>query len=184
MGDVSRRAVLVVGGSAVSALGIALSRTRWSGRPLAGRPTPTSFGSVTVLASSRVGTSTAAGHRGTSAGAAHAAPGRADAVVASAVHGAWTAGVVVDLEARNRLQRPVALSPGQFRVRVGGRGPTVSLYSSDLDAGSLEAGATRTFRITYLAPPPDRRLSLEFDDPGSQRPVSLGDVGHLAERGA
>jgi len=97
--------------------------------------------------------------------------------VGSAVHGAWADGVLVDVEVYNGLRRPVMVSPGQFRIRVDRDGPTVSLYGSDRDAGPLESGATRTFQISYLAPPPDRPLSLVFDDTGSRRPVHLGPVG-------
>jgi hypothetical protein len=85
--------------------------------------------------------------------------------------------VVVDLEVHNRLRRPVELSPGQFRVRLDRDGSTVSLYSSDREAAPLAPGETRTLQISYLAPPPDRTLSLLFDDTGSRGPVDLGPVG-------
>jgi len=78
---------------------------------------------------------------------------------------------------RNGSRRAVELSPGQFRVRVGDGGPTVSLYSADRDAGPLGPGATARLRITYLAPPPASRLSLEFDDTGSREPLRLDRVG-------
>jgi len=96
--------------------------------------------------------------------------------VGSAVHGAWTDAVAVDVEVHNGLRAPMELSPGQFRVRVDG-GPTVSLYSSDRDAGPVGPGATTTLRILFLAPPPDQGLSLEFDDTGASRPVRLGRLG-------
>ena len=66
------------------------------------------------------------------------------------------------------------LSPGQFRVRVADGGPTVSLYSADRDAGSVEPGSTTTMRISYLAPPPDSTLTLEFADTDATEPVLLG----------
>jgi hypothetical protein len=186
--EINRRAVVIaVGGSAVSFAAISLSRSRsWTGGGHGG-PARTSFGSVAVLGSSRIETSRAGGAHGSGA---HAQPAAhlngglsADAPVASAVHGAWTAGVVVDVEVHNRLRRPVELSPGQFRVRVDRGGPTVSLYSSDQDAAPLEPGATRTLQISYLAPPPDRRLSLLFDDTGSRSPVDLGPVGRRSAEG-
>jgi hypothetical protein len=176
-------------------LAINLSRSRpwnWSGR---GGPVRTSFGSVAVLGSSRVGTATGGGsHGGPGSGVAAEAATHpvlaqtgaalsADAPVGSAVHGAWTAGVVVDLEVHNRLRGPVELSPGQFRVRVDRGGPTVSLYSSNQDAAPLEPGATRTLQISYLAPSPDRQLSLLFDDTGSRSPVDLGPVGRQSVEG-
>lgn len=185
--EISRRAVVVaVGGSAMSFAAISLSRSRsWTGGTRGG-PARTSFGSVAVLGSSRIDGAAAPPHGAHAAGpqstAVHPAvhPGgalSADAPSGSAVHGAWTAGVVVDVEVHNRLRRPIELSPGQFRVSVDGGGPTVSLFSSDREAAPLEAGATTTLQISYLAPPPDQRLSLVFDDTGSQSPVDLGPVG-------
>jgi hypothetical protein len=70
------------------------------------------------------------------------------------------------------------LSPGQFRIRVDRGGPTVSLYSADRDAGPLEPGSTARMRISYLVPPPDRLLSLEFADTGAAATLRLGRVGH------
>jgi hypothetical protein len=97
--------------------------------------------------------------------------------VASRVHGAWTDAVVVDLDVRNDRTELLGLSPGQFRLRVGSTGPTVSLYSADRDAGVLGAGSAARMRITYLAPPPDQELSVEFDDTGARTTLSLGRVG-------
>ena len=171
MTELSRRTVIVAVAGTASLGALTLSRSRgWPGGPSTGT-VRTSFGSVTVLGSSRIGTT------GTAAHAAHTGHAAADMLVASAVHGAWTAGVAVDLEVHNRLRRPVELSPGQFRVRVGRAGPTVSLYSSDREAEPLPPGASRTLRISYLAPPPDQPLTLLFDDTGSRRPVDLGPVG-------
>ena len=99
----------------------------------------------------------------------------------SAVHGAWTDVVVVDVQVHNGSRDPIELSPGQFRVRVDGGGPTVSLYSSDRQAGPLEAGATTNLRISYLAPPPGSAISLEFADAISARTHRLG---RLDERSA
>ena len=183
MTEISRRAVVAVaGGGAVSVAAVGLSRPLLGGGLAWGQPVPTSFGSVRLLSSSRIGTSRTgtrhAAHAPSAAG--HAAAHSSEVPVASAVHGAWTAGVVVEVAVHNRLRTPVALSPGQFRVRVDAGGPTVSLYSSDRDVAALQPGATRTMRITYLAPPADRRLSLEFDDTDAPVPVGLGVVGRPA----
>jgi hypothetical protein len=172
----------------VAAISLARSRP-WTGAR--GGPARTSFGSVALLGSSRVAATAGVPHgaHGTRTVAkvqpvAHVeAALSSDAPVASAVHGAWTAGVVVEVEVHNRLRRPVELSPGQFRVRVEPGGPTVSLYSSDRDAEPLAPGATRTLQISYLAPPPDTALSLVFDDTGSRRPVDLGPVGRTSGEG-
>src|SRR3712207_3745293 len=113
MTETSRRAVvLAIGGSAVSLMAINLSRSRRWLYGARGGPVRTSFGSVAVLGSSRIDSATGGGHAGPGPGgaaraAAHVTTGRpgaplsADAPLASAVHGAWTAGVVVDVEVRN-----------------------------------------------------------------------------------
>lgn len=188
MAELGRRALVVaVSGGAVSLAAVSLSRG-WSVTGAApGTPVRTSFGSVAVLASSRIDTvGSGASH---SPHAGHASPAStsgaglsADAPVPSAVHGAWTGGLVVEVEVRNRLRRPVELSPGQFRVQVDRDGPTVSLYSADHEAAPLDPGSTRTLRISYLAPPAERALSLVFADTGSLTPVDLGAVGRRAAR--
>ena len=101
--------------------------------------------------------------------------------MASAVHGAWTDAVTVAVEVTNRSPSSVGLSPGQFRVRVDRVGPTVSLYSADRAPGPLDPGGTATMRITYLAPPPGQRLTLEFADDGAASPHCL-QLGALDRR--
>ena len=169
--EMSRRAVvLTAGGGASVAAGAALVTPRLWHQLVGGRPTRTSFGWVTVLASSRVATAQGAGHH------LPAAAHPTDIPVASLVHGAWTDAVVVDVEVQNASRRAVELSPGQFRVRVE-EGPTVSLYSTDRDAGPLGPGATARLQIRYLAPPPTSGLRLEFQDTGSPGPLLLDRVG-------
>ena len=171
--EMSRRTVIMAagGGAVCAAAGFGLVRTPLWDQLVGGRPTRTSFGWVTVLASSRVATAQGvAWHHVTSA--AHPA----DIPVASMVHGAWTDAVIVDVEVQNASRRAVELSPGQFRVRVEG-GPTVSLYSADREAGSLGPGATARLQIRYLAPPPTIALRLEFQDTGSPSPLLLDRVG-------
>ena len=162
---------MAAGGGATVAAGFAFVRTPLWDQLVGGRPTATSFGSVTVHASSRVAT-VAGGARHHLAAAAH--PG--DIPVASMVHGAWTDAVLVDVEVQNTSRRAVELSPGQFRMRVEG-GPTVSLYSADRDAGPLGPGAGTRLQIRYLAPPSRNRLRLEFQDLGSPGPLLLDEVG-------
>ena len=171
--EMSRRAVVMgVGGGAASvAAGFALVRTPLWDELVGGRPTRTSFGWVTVLASSRVATV-----QGTAGHHLPAAGHTADIPVASVVHGAWTDAVVIDVEVQNRSRRAVELSPGQFRVRVED-GPTVSLYSADRDAGPLGPGASARLQIRYLAPPSTSGLRLEFQDTGSPAPLLLDRVG-------
>jgi hypothetical protein len=68
----------------------------------------------------------------------------------------------------------MALSPGQFRVRLDNDGPTVSLYRADRPAGPVAPGSTTTMRISYLAPPRGRPLALEFDDAAAMRTLAVG----------
>lgn len=182
MTEISRRDIIVaVGGSAATAAaaGVLLVGSRPSHRPTRGRGHRTSFGSVALLGTSRLVLAPAgtASHGHASGHAVSQEP------VASAVHGAWTDAVVVDLEVHNGLRRAMELSPGQFRVRVDADGPTVSLYSADRDAGPVAAGSTTKLRIRYLVPPPDRLLSLEFADTESTTPVALGRLGGSASQG-
>ena len=184
MSGIGRREVVVGLGSgiaSVAAAGTVLAWARPSAGPTRRRGAPTSFGSVALLGATRLALAPAAAvQHGRSAG--HHRPGHAvpETPVPSAVHGAWTDAAVVDVEVHNGSRSPVALSPGQFRLRVDGGGPTVSLYSADRDAGPVEPGSTTTVRIRYLVPPPDRGLSLEFADPDAGAPVRLGRVGHQA----
>jgi hypothetical protein len=138
-----------------------------------------------VLASSRLALTGRTGAHQASHVPGQATGGRAfsERPVPSIVHGAWREAVTVHVEVRNGMSRPIGLSPGQFRLRVDRTGPTVSLYSADRDPGPLEPGATAAMRITYLVPPPDRRLSLEFSDTDAVAPVLLGRVGRQLEGG-
>lgn len=176
MAELSRRGLIVVvgGGTVAAAYGLA-NPFGVPGVSLRRRRHRTSFGSVTLLGSTRI-----AAHRGRAHGAAHAATGTGrvtDSPVTSPVHGAYTDAVVVDLDIRNERTELLPLSPGQFRLQVGADGPTVSLYSADHDAGVLPRGSARRMRITYLAPPPDRALALAFDDTGAASTLLLGGVG-------
>jgi hypothetical protein len=168
---ISRRHALVVlgGGAATAAVArLALFRGQSSSDVTRGRGQWTSFGSVALLASSRLALESpaAAGHHHTVS----------STPVPSAVHGAWTDAVRVEVEVHNGSRRAMALSPGQFRVRVDGSGPTVSLYRADGGPGALEPGTTSTLQITYLAPPRGRPLSLEFADAGAMRTLALGSL--------
>jgi hypothetical protein len=175
MTEISRRRILVVlGGTAASAAiaNAALTRGRSSPGLTRGRGQWTSFGSVSLLAWSRLALApSAAGRHQPQHRHQHLAPA---VPVPSAVHGAWTDAVVVDVEVHNGARTPIALSPGQFRVRVDDDGPTVSLYRANRSPGPMTAGSTTTLRISYLAPPQERRLSLEFEDAVAMTTVALG----------
>src|SRR6478752_204376 len=174
--DMSRRSMLVtLGAAGATAAGasVLLSRPR-PPVPTRGPGEWTSFGTVVLLGWSRLALAGSASHEQSAGhGQEHAA---SDAPVPSAVHGAWTDAVMVDVQVHNGSRGPIELSPGQFRVRVDDGGPTVSLYSSDRPAGRLEAGSTTTLRISYLVPPPGAALSLEFADAISARTHHLGPI--------
>jgi hypothetical protein len=168
MAQLSRRKVLMaLAGSAASAVLARTVLTRGSaGVPSRGRGQPTSFGSVVLLSWSRLALAPSSpGHHH---GAGSGAP------VPSAVHGAWTDAVEVDVVVHNASRRQTELSPGQFRMRVDGGGPTVSLYRADRAPGPLAPGSSATMRISYLAPAPDQGLSLEFDDAAVMSTLALG----------
>ena len=167
---ISRRKLLVVlGGTAATAT---VATVTLAGEPSVaraqvtrGRGQWTSFGSVSLLGWSRHALTQAGSHRGHDV---------SSDPVPSAVHGAWTDAVLVDVEVHNGTRNPMELSPGQFRVRVDDDGPTVSLYRADRVPGAMAAGTTATLRISYLVPPKGRALSLEFADAGAMTTLGLG----------
>ncbi len=175
MTELSRRTVIIATcGASVALAAPMLVKDRLVSGPPGTSLVRTSFGRVALLGSTRL-TPASTGARVV----AHAAHPHhvSGALVASAVHGAWTEAVLVQVAVHNGMRRAMELSPGQFRVRVGGTGPTVSLYSADRDAGPVEPGSTTTMLIRYLAPGPDHPLSLEFQDTDAARPVGLGRIG-------
>jgi hypothetical protein len=170
----TRRSMLVtLGAAGATAAGasVLLSRPQ-SSIPTRGPGQWTSFGTVVLLGWSRLALAGSASHEQSHEESHENAA--SDVPVPSAVHGAWTDAVMVDVQVHNGSQGPIELSPGQFRVRVDDGGPTVSLYRSDRPAGRLEAGSTTNLRISYLVPPPGAALSLEFADAISARTRGLG----------
>jgi hypothetical protein len=192
MTETTRRAVIVAAAGGAAACGIGGAAALWTW-PVAGPARSatrrTSFGWVTLAGSTRLalGPPGASGHGSAHASrASHAGHTQATAegVVPSAVHGAWTDAVVVDVEMHNESASPVALSPGLFRVRVDGAGETISLYDADRVAGQVRPRSTATMRIRYLVPPPDHEVSLEFADVGASAAVALGALHRDGSTGA
>jgi pectin methylesterase-like acyl-CoA thioesterase len=179
--EINRRSFVVGAGvTAASLAGAAVVLGPGWSTPTRDRARRTSFGTVALLAWSRAELAPS-GHSAAQHVHRHASAG-ADRPVPSAVHGAWTAAVTVDVEVRNRSRRAMELSPGQFRVRVDRGGPTVSLYGADRTPGPVDPGSATVMRISYLAPPPGRGLSLEFDDASAMRTVVLGRIGGAGVR--
>lgn len=179
--QVDRRVLLLVTGSG-------LVTTLLTGRALLARPLgptrgfglATSFGSIALLGWSYEAL-VAGGdpHAGDPVGQGGGHPSgaaldRAPRPVPSAVHGAWTNAVAVEVQVHNGSGAPLGLSPGQFRVRVERDGPSVALYSADRGAGPVAPGATTRMQIRYLVPPPDHEVSLEYVGSVGRPPLRLG----------
>jgi hypothetical protein len=123
-----------------------------------GRGLATSFGSVAVLDAvrrPRNGEATPTAHSSGHDGG----------------HG-WPDLVRVRVEVHNGTAHPLLASLGQFRLRVGTDGPTVTPFAWQHDPGALAPRSTRTSWVEYLAPPDDD-LWVEFEDAGLVRPTAL-----------
>ena len=129
--------------------------------PGRGRKHKTRFGTVAVVAARREP-------------ARHAQePGHSEAA-----HAVWSHRVIALVERRNDSNRPVLVSPGQFRLRLGVSGPTVSYYDSEPSGGQLEPGRTRQLRISFLTPGETDAVALEYTEAGAKAalttPLNLG----------
>lgn len=175
-----RRMLLGAGATGVAAVGASVLLARDGARaPSRGDGELTSFGTVALLGWSRRSLAASADHQAEHVhGAAQVAGG--DELVPSAVHGAWTDAMSVDVSVHNGTEGPIELSPGQFRVRVAGGTMTVSLYGADRDAGPVQAGETARIRIDYLVPPVGLGLGLEFADALSASTIQLGRIGAVS----
>lgn len=152
---ISRRSAFVaLGGSTLSAIATgAWFRRGPAETPSAAGRGAAGAGAVAVLAARRGTVGAAGGDHG------H--------------HHGWAGTVVTDVEVHNPGRRPLLVSPGQFRLRIGSTGPTVSFYDSERAVGVLSAGASVRMWISYLAPPEATKLSLEYAAAGATAPVAL-----------
>ena len=143
---------LVLGATAVTLLsGEGVGRQR---APSRGRGAWTSFGTVAVLGTHRHGSAETATQHTHEGG-----------------HEVWSDTVMAAVEIHNGSDRAILVSPGQFRLRVGSTGPTVSYYDSDRAPGVLEAGRTLRMWVSYLAPATGD-LVLEYAEPGAAAPLT------------
>jgi hypothetical protein len=167
----SRRRVLalVCAGGALSAAGpVGLIATRDGAKPpprpiVRGRGSWTSFGSVAVLAAARDVRHDAAAHL-------HHDPAPAGEPLANRT---WSTTVRVEIELHNGSDRPVLLSPGQFRLSLGTTGTTVAPYDAGRPVAAVPAAQTVRTWVTYLAPVEETDLTLRYDDPGLARPLAF-----------
>jgi hypothetical protein len=137
--------------------------------PGRGRKHKTRFGTLAVVAARREP-------------ARHAQqPGHAEAA-----HAVWSHRVIALVELRNDSNRPVLVSPGQFRLRLGASGPTVSYYDSEPSGGQLERAKTMQLRISFLTPGETGEVVLEYTEAGAQSavttPLNLGRSIPLVDR--
>ena len=134
--------------------------------PTRGRGRWTTFGSVALLGWNR--------HHHATAGVATHHPGHqfSDDGLANP-HGIWSETVLVGVEVHNGLDRPMLFSPGQFRLRVGADGPTVTAYDAERPPGGLAADSTLTTWVSFLAPQDADDLAVEFSDPEADDVLSL-----------
>ena len=148
MVELSRRQmVLAACGSAMVVAVATLRAGNPDGTPRRGRGTRTRFGSVAVLSAARRAHS--AGHAGRSVVGAHQS--EVDLFR-------------VDVEVHNGLGRPLLFSPGQFRLRLGPRGATVTPFDAGAAAGALTGGSTLRTWVSYLVPRGASELRVEFTD--------------------
>ena len=165
-----RDAVLGIGGTMASAIAAGawfVNGPGGSRSPTRGRGEWTSFGSVAVLGWSRhrhAGDASVHGHT------RHHGAEHVDLI--GGPHGIWPQTVVVGVEVHNGLDRPLLFSPGQFRLRVGQGGPSVTPYDTEGSAEGLPAHSTRTTWVSFLAPQDADDLAVEFTEAGASRGIS------------
>jgi hypothetical protein len=123
----------------------------------------TSFGSVLLVASRWEAGPGLAGA---------AAPGESEAV--------WLDRVVVLVEVRNQSQQPVRIAPGQFLLRVGRQGPTLTFVGAEPYGGVIAAGRILHLRLTFLTPSQSSPLGLEYWEDGGE----VSQVAALAPTGS
>ena len=178
--QLSRRHVFLgVGGTLTSGVAV----RAWLGHDAGALRSPTrgpgrwtTFGSVALLGWNR------RSHAATGIDTRH---GGHDAAADGPVnpHGVWTDSVLVGVQVHNGLDRPMLFSPGQFRLRVGADGPTVTAYDAERPPGGLPARTTLTSWVSFLAPPDADHLAVEFSDPEADGVLSLG-LGRTTATGA
>lgn len=170
MSQISRRGLgtVLVGGALASGTAISLvvagSDTVRPDRVLTrGRGRWTGFGSVSV------GTARRATLTASAVGAQH----QNHSVHVPEEHRTWSDTVRVEMELHNGTERPILVSPGQFRLRVGSGGPTVTPYQAGWVVGPLSGSSTLSSWITYLAPPGASDMWVEYVEPGATAPQAF-----------
>ena len=126
------------------------------------------FVGVAVLGASRYPHRRDAAHAG---GHAHYMDGVP--VPSGLAHGVWTDEVQVTVELTNGRDVPLLFAPGQFRLHVDDAGASVAPYGAQTPPVSVPARTTLRTWVSYLAPAGAGRLSVEFTEAGSSRPLAI-----------
>ncbi|MGZ5399352.1 MAG: hypothetical protein ACXWDM_05015 [Nocardioides sp.] len=179
--NLSRRtAALGLGGTLVSGvaagawLGGGSGGSPGSRLPTRGRGARTAFGSVAVLGASRQLLPAGGAVHG------HGDHHRGEQPDAGAGHGVWSQTILVGVEVHNGLDRPLLYSPGQFRLRVGHHGPSVTPYDAEGPPRGLSPGSTLTTWVSFLAPQDAEDLAVEFTEAGAEDALSVALAPHAA----
>lgn len=152
------------GGAVVSTAAVGALATGWGNAPRVttrGRGRWTRFGTVAVL--------------GATSGHLVARGGHNQKLVANTPvkHRTWSETVRIEVEVHNGSDQPILVSPGQFRLRLGGGGMTVTPYDAGWSVGPLGTSETVASWISYLAPPGGADLWIEYAEPGATAPQAF-----------
>lgn len=112
------------------------------------------------------------GHSSAPAGTPMDSPGK------DSSDGLWTDQITLMAVLTNSSAGAVLVSGGQFRLRIGADGPTVTPYEVSSAFTTVPPGSTETLVISYLAPPDIDPPTLLFDD--FARPADPAVELHLA----
>ena len=155
------------GGAVVSTAAVGALATGWGNFPRVttrGRGRWTRFGTVAVLGATRQHLGAAGGHH--------------QKAVSNlpAKHQTWSEAVRIEVEVHNGSDQPILVSAGQFRLRLGAGGMTVTPYNAGWPVGPLGPSETVASWISYLAPPGGADLWIEYAEPGATAPQAFAVV--------
>jgi hypothetical protein len=167
MAELTRRQVLTAAGGGLAAVAV----TGLVGNAVVRVLAPTLFGDLSrATAFGRVAVLGARREHHAAAGLTHGGARVALPDHLAPQHLPWSDHVRVDIQVENASRRPVLLSPGQFRLRIGGAGPTVSLYDAGHQVLALAAGTALTTWVAFLAPPGVSEFGVEYTEAGAATP--------------
>lgn len=80
--------------------------------------------------------------------------------------------VLLEIEVHNAAASPLLFSPGDLRLTPA-NGQSITPWDASRGFGPIEAGASETLWVSYLAASDAEWFSAEFADPGADTPVVL-----------